>query len=72
MIIALDRRGFPIEKIRGHSVVNLIRLFLHCDLIKTWKQRGRWQPVRYKGKRMLVDTWCREDFTIPLPMKGGE
>ena len=41
-MVFLDKYGWPVERIRGHRLVNFLRLLLHTRRIR----RGRWDGCR--------------------------
>ena len=44
MVQFLDKYGYPVERIKGRPIINLIRLSLHTRRIK----RGQWRPTPSK------------------------
>jgi hypothetical protein len=60
-MIWLDKFSFPLEKIKGRWFSNTLRFIIHVDIVKSFRQKGRWQRVNGYG---LVDTWCRYDNSV--------
>lgn len=39
-----DKYGWPVERVTGRPVLNFIRLLIHANLRRTWKQRHDYRP----------------------------
>ena len=45
-MIIRDKYGYPIERVRGRPIRNLIRTLIHMNVLRTWRQRHDTVGVR--------------------------
>lgn len=62
----LDKHDWPVERIRGRPITNLIRLLIHTRKIR----RGKWRPTATAILNPPQAKWCGLDFGIPKYLLG--
>jgi hypothetical protein len=45
MWILRDKDGWPVERIKGRPITNLLRIILHTSWLVTWRKRKAGFPV---------------------------
>ena len=57
-MVWIDKSGYPLDFAPCSFLSNAWKWLRRADIIKSFKQRDRWQKTKVGEQYWLVDTWC--------------